>query len=545
MAGFSINLIKNEVFISTDFSVGNDSFLIDNEDYKIGVEGIILNKKKLLEGKSVDFKIYFLELFKIKKEKAIEELDGEFRGFIFDKREQELIVFTNPTATQRIFYIKKENEIFIDSSLNRLKKSLSAQQIISEPNIEAFYQLLVFSNMLEDFTPIKNVFKLENGHYLKIRIEDKSIEKTDYFNLKSTPYFTGSENKALFEIDRIFNEAVKKEYEKDLELGSTSLSLLSGGLDSRVAMLYAVKNNFKISAFCFSQKAYLDETISRKIAKDYNIPYEFIPLNGGIYLENIDELTTISEGTTLFSGGIHTNFALQNQQKKDFKLFHSGQIGDGILGGFNTKPFRYKGDFKKIVFNHEFLPKIEKNLQAILDRYEREELFFFRNIACNRTVLGAQVFQQKAYQTSPFMAKDFIKFAVSLPEKWKMNQKFYLKWIAEYCPESTEYIWERTLLKPNAEWKTKFGEYYKKIKYDIIKGKILGKEGEIKMCPYQFYFDESEVLQKYYNSYFSENFSRLDAFPELQNDVQILFKKENFYSKVQAVNILSIFKLYF
>lgn len=545
MTGFSIHLFKNEVSISTNFPVGNDSFLIDNEDFKIGIEGLILNKTQLLNSKSIDFPRFFLELIKTKNVKAIEVLEGEFRGFIWNKRAKEILVFTNPTSTQRLFYTKKDDQIFIDSSLLRLDKTLKSQNIFSEPNIDALYQILVCINMLEDSTPLKEVYKLEDGHFLKINIETNTLEKSDYFNLKNTAYFKGSEKDALFETDRIFTEAIKMEYEKDLEYGSSSLSLLSGGLDSRVALLYALKNNYKTSAFCFSQSGYLDETISKKIAKDFEIPYEFVPLNGGIFLKNIDELTAISEGTCLFTGGIHANYAIEKQQKNDFKIFHSGQIGDGILGGFNTKPYKYKGDLKKIVYNAEFLPKIEAHLQNILRNYEREEMFYFRNIASNRTVLGAQVFQKKAYQTSPFMTKDFIKLAVSLPENWKINQKFYLKWIAEYCPKSTEYIWERTLLKPNAAWKTKFGDYYKKIKYDIIKGKILGREGEIKMCPYQFYYDNSKVLKNSYETYFSENLERLNAFPELQKDVQTLFLKEDFYAKAQAVNILSIFKLYF
>ena len=48
------------------------------------------------------------------------------------------------------------------------------------------------------------------------------------------------------------------------------------------------------------------------------------------------------------------------------------------------------------------------------------------------------MFQQFSYQTSPFMTKDFMSFAVSLfPEKWKFNHRFYLEWIKEHCKEAT------------------------------------------------------------------------------------------------------------
>ena len=44
---------------------------------------------------------------------------------------------------------------------------------------------------------------------------------------------------------------------------------------------------------------------------------------------------------------------------------------------------------------------------------------------------------------------------------------------------------------------------------------------------------------------FNKNLHRIENYPELLADVKQLFQSKNFHIKTQAINILSIFKLYF
>jgi asparagine synthase (glutamine-hydrolysing) len=313
-----------------------------------------------------------------------------------------------------------------------------------------------------------------------------------------------------------------------------------------MALMYAENVGLKPDqAFCFSQSGYLDETISRKIAKDYNIPYTFQSLDGGNYLKYIDKLTELSEGCGLFTGGIHVQYAFENLQNKNFKIVHSGAIGDGILGGFNTAPYRKKPGEFKIVINPKFLPKVKSDFDKVLGLYQSEELFYLRNVAYNRTVLGAQVIQQYAYQTSPFMSKTLLEFAISLPENWKINQHLYLEWLNQCMPNAAKYVWEKTGMKPDAHWKNTVGTKLKKKIINIWNAKITNQKYKTSMYPYEFYFYSSKDIQSYYDNYFKENIWRLEKYPELKSDVEMLFMQKDFFQKSQAVNILAIFKLFF
>lgn len=546
--GFSIAISHNKINTKTFFDENKfDSFHYTSEDCDIILEGIILNKSELLRNNfTTNFSQFFKNNYLENGWKVLQNLEGEFRGCIRDKKKNKIFVFTNPTSTQRVFYTKIKDQFFIDSDLVRLSKTIKNKGFSIEPDITSIYQLITIGNLLEDRTPLINVFKILDAQVLQIDCENLNFNLVEYFSVDNIAYYNQSKSKAIDHIHEIFTHGVKMEYEKDSELGQKHLALLSGGLDSRMALMYAHKNKINIDvALCFSQTGYFDEKISRKIAEDFKINYEFIPLDKGSFLKKIDELTRISEGTSLYTGGVHVSYALDQLKFNDFSIFHGGQIGDGILGGFNSEPRRKAPSQYKIIVNPSLLPKIQQNLNDVFKRYETEEIFLLKNLAYNRTVLGAQVMQQKAYLTSPFMTKDFIQFSLSLPEEWKYKHKFYLQWLLKHCKEASEYTWERTLMKPDAEWKTAFGEKYMKGLYKAFYNKILRQPQKTSMYPYQYYYDSDVSIQEYYQNYFEENIDRLQEYPELRNDVTKLFSSKIFYTKCQAINVLSIFKLYF
>ncbi|MCW3160908.1 asparagine synthetase B family protein [Chryseobacterium oryctis] len=545
--GFSVFIHDNQVQISNNFEQGTyDSVFVETPTVSVLIEGIILNKKDLLKNSSISFQEYLVDNYLKNDWRVLQQLEGEFRGCIWDKQKKKVLIFTNPTSTQRVFYTKIDHKIFADSDLVRLSRTIKENSYSLSPDMTSIYQLLAIGNLLENRTPIENVYKVVDSHFLEIDCEERIITEKEYFNISGIEYYNKKKENAVDDIHEIFTEAVKWEYEKDLEFNTSSLAFLSGGLDSRMAMLYAIQNKFDIGcALCFSHSGYFDEKISRKIAEDYQLHYEFIPLDNGSFLKKIDQLTKISEGTSLYSGGIHVQYALDKLAFQNFSIFHGGQIGDGILGGFNSEPMRKPPSEYKIIVNQDFLPKIQSDLKSIMSNYEREEVFLLQNLAYNRTVLGVQTLQPRGYLISPFMTKDFIKLSLSLPEEWKFKHKFYLEWLSKHCKEAEKYTWERTLMKPNAYWKVGFGEKYIKNGYLFFYNKILKSPEKASMYPYQYYFDSTPEIQQYYQIYFNENIGRLEAYPELRDDVIQLFAQKSFYHKCQAINILSIFKLYF
>ena len=125
--GFPVLLSENNVETNISLRNSNDDFHFVQNDIEFLIEGVLLNKKHLLQQYALsDFQTLILELFRLKKFNLLKEFEGEFRGFIWDKKENKFCAFTNPTSTQRVFYTQNEVGIFIDNDLHRLSKTLKS-----------------------------------------------------------------------------------------------------------------------------------------------------------------------------------------------------------------------------------------------------------------------------------------------------------------------------------------------------------------------------------------------------------------------------------
>ncbi|MGL5234482.1 MAG: asparagine synthase-related protein [Empedobacter falsenii] len=541
MKGFQFHINESKVdyniFVKAD---DFDNYIVDYQNVLIVIEGVILNSKQF-DSKNNSFS--FHSLYNSFGNDFVKELEGEIVGFIYDKNINKLYTFTNFTGTRKLFYYKHQENIVIDTSLIRLVDKLKRTQLTYSLDEFSMYSLLVCGNTLEDYTPVKEVKKLNEAQILTIDLNNLASDISSYYSFYSK--FRGSKKEALEEIDRLFNQAVCLEFEKDKDLKKESFVLLSGGLDSRMTLLVALKNKYTIDeAFCFSQKGYWDEIIARQIAKDYNIPFHFVELNGGDYITEIDEIFNISNGFIVYSGALHTNFAYKSINRNRFGLIHSGQLGDGVLGMFNRKRMKTPPTKEKIVVNNRLFHQIENEFNQIISQYDNEEHFLTRNVGYNRAVLGSYMAEEFSYQTSPFMNSDFIKFVHSLPEEWKYNQELYIEWINQFHPDATKYIWERTLLKPTSKRNTVLGDKIVKRSFNLLVNRIFKKQNFGKMTAYDYYYKQEKKYQQRMDDYF-ENTISLVTSGMLKNDLISLYKTGDFNEKSTVLTVLSIIKHYF
>lgn len=543
MKGFQITIENDIIQHNIRFDNNHfDNYFSEDDHTIICLEGVILNKNQLIHSNNLksDYLNHLYILFDIN---LIKHLEGEFVGFIYDKRKKKVYSFTNFTATRKLFYYKEKNSVIIDTSLILLNKTLRKRKLPFSLDESAIYQLLVCENTLENYTPIKEVKKLNEAEILDIEVESLKMNIFSYHD--SYHRFDGSKAEALKEIDNLFNKAICLEFNKDKEFNKDTFVLLSGGLDSRMTFFAALKNGFNIDeAFCFSQKNYWDEIIARKIAKDLNVSFHFIDLNGGEYISEFDEIFKISHGLINYSGALHTNFAYKSIDKNRFGLIHSGQLGDGVFGMFNKNRFKTPPTKNKIIVHNHLFPKLEKDFNSIISKYDSEEKFLTRNIGYNRAVLGSYMAEEFSYQTSPFMNSNFIKFIQSLPEDWKYNQELYIEWINKYHKNATKYIWERTLLKPKHRLNTVIGDKLVKRAYTVLLNKVLKKQYIGKMTAYNYYYQKHKIHKMKMDAHFDSSIHLVHS-NELKQDLTLSYKNGSFTEKTTVLTVLSIVNNYF
>ena len=518
----------------------------ENHQYSFFLKGVLLNFDELIQdfGVQKDITSLITELYNRYNFNFSTFFRGEFSGYFFEKETLKMSVFSNIIGSQTIFYYYFNSTLCVNTDFKQLKKQLDQKNLPFSFDVESAYSMLTFHNLIDNNTHIREVKKIIGGETLLFNPRKNSIQIISTDNLQSIKTFTGNKPDALNQLDYLFSKAVNQEYSYDQKIGKAHFALLSGGLDSRMGIFYAYQQKFRpISSLCFSHSGYWDETIAKEIADDLDINLHIKHLDGGHFLMDIDGMTPITQGLTRYTGGAHSNYGLKSINLKDFGLIHTGHLGDAVLGSYLSSKDKASAQngFRKIYASQYFREKTNHLLIETAKKYPTEEIFLLYNRGFNAIAIGNHVAEQYSIPVSPFMHTDFLKFGLSLPEKWRFNEAIYIEWIRKYCPDSTRYIWERTLLKPNKVWKTSFADHIWVRLFGLYYKKIIRKPEKFSMTPYEYYYKTNHEIKPFFEKYFSENVEFAGDIG-LERDLYTMFRQGSFTDKTLVLGLLGVYK---
>lgn len=528
----------------------HDKVFIEDDEYITITEGVILNSLKLIEKyKTNTLRNTIVKMYEINGDTFFDEFKGSFSGLLYDKRKDKWIIYTNHYGDKQIFYTKAKDKIIFGSEINYLVNYMRNNNIKYQLDTIGVYFLLTYGFMLEDYTLFKEIKKLNAGKYIKI--ENNNFEILTYYEIDNTPIYSpsaSSDEEIIENIDKLFRNAVKLEFEKDKEYNYKHVVTLSGGLDSRISTWVAHDLGYVEQLnVTFSQTDYLDETIAKEIARDLKHEWLFKALDNGNYLKNFEEMIKLNSGNFLYSGNAHVNNFVCTFNFDSYGLYHSGQLGDVILGTYysseNSKKSYIPGDgaySKKLIRVDE-----EKYLKY---NYINEEIFKFYNRGFNGIFQGALPVQNYSEISSPFLDVDFFNYCLKIPLKYRYNHRIYFKWILKKYPSAAKYKWEAINGKITEKIYNIMG-YKTTLKSLPIKAydKIFHKSSlntKRNMNPINYWYKNNNDLREFFLNTFNENISLISD-KELKNDCQILFKEGNITEKAQVLTFLGTYKYYF
>lgn len=529
-------IFENIIMYYTKFSkFSNDKIFTETNDLVIGIDGVILNLQNLKNTYGIsDYTKLITHLFLKKGIQFVALLKGEFSGFIFEKKSKTLLFFNNKTKTKQVFYTQFDQKIIISPSIETIINAKQQLELPSYLDIKSSYNMLTYGGMIENKTLVKEIYKLGAGEYLKI--ENAKLKLKTYHTFNDIDYTIENKKKAIDKLDEAFTAALKLEYLKDEEYGYKHLATLSGGLDSRMNVMIAYKLGFKNHTFCFSQPDYLDEKIARKIATDLGLGFDFYSLEKATHLLSLEKMLSINNGLQFYLGSAHYHAVIDRMDLSDYGLMHTGQIGDAVLGGFVTgnKTIQTK------LISNKLAGKSVVNA-SIVGKYANEEVYNLYQRLFNLTNYGSYVVENsKTYLVSPFLDDDFIKIALSIHPKLKHQQAIYIDWINMKHKDISKYKWERTGFRPNKNWKYDLSRYTKKAKKEF--SKLLNKTENLNMCPDDYYYNQSIVIQEYYTNFFKKNITLVYDNKELFSDMNMLYKEGNVVEKSMILSVLEIIR---
>jgi len=339
----------------------------------------------------------------------------------------------------------------------------------------------------------------------------------------------------------LFRDAIKAEYDKDLEYGYRHVATLSGGLDSRMNVCYARKLGYKdILNITFSQSNYLDEQIAKRIASDWGYDFLFYSLDNGNYLKNIDLPVLVNDGLALFSGSAHALAMELHINWVNLGLLHTGQLGDAIMGTYLSSPRIEKNISFSGSYSNLLISKVKSLFSTIAKNFENTETFKFYNRGSNGIFNGYRVSETFSEYASPFLHVDFLDYVMSISPVLRYEEKVYLDWISQEASEAAKYPWEKTGLPISAGRFRKF--LGKGMRY--ARRKIVGPSAKDSMNPFNYWYKTNSSLRETFEDYYGKHIDLLSNHPELQRDVEKMFNEGTPLEKTQPLTLLAAIKLH-
>lgn len=529
------------IFVNVMNKFRNDTLFVFDEDKIRLLDGVILNKKELLEARNEsDWKSVFEQLIVQKDFPNV--LRGCFNGVLYDEIDNQIVVYTNHVGDRPIYYYFEEDKMLISSNYNYMLEVLKHHCIDISGNLMAVECMLTYGYMLEDVTFCNEIHRLLPGSKLVIKTDEKnSHEIRRYYEIDNTEDQNMTEEEAIERIDRYFRKSIQREFEKDIEYGYKHLVDLSGGLDSRMVCWVADEMGYKDQVnVSYCKAGYYDEKISKEIAQYLNHEYIFKFLDDKKFLYDIELLMNKNFCAATYFGITGGNRMLQSLNMQLFGLEHTGQLGDVLLSTFyeveseNFAPpvFGEKAysNYMQYEFDHE-----------ILKRYKNKEVFALNA----RGFLGAcstHIIRQNYTEVaSPFLDVDFMNACLSIPFHIRKNHNIYLKWIEKKYPKALEFQWEKTRVKMTKgwEWRSKFKMLGVRGKHAVEKY-LLKKQYTDTMNPFEYWYKEDSQIKAYLDSYYHENKHYLEVFDRNKvKEIEGMFENSNVVDKMLVLSAIA------
>lgn len=557
MYGFTINkCFRNNLFANRVISHGDnycinnmiskffeDKVFFEDDDCILILDGVILNKCDLIIDD--DWCHTIKSLYISKGNEFFSVFRGCFSGAVYNKKRDEWLVFTDQLGQKFIFYYYDGQHFSCSSMIGEIYKTLKQNNIVYNLDDKAPYMLLSYGYMLDNYTLCKNIKKIRPGSY--IVLSANGLRECNYYQLNNEPNFTRSEEETISEIDRLFSQAVTRQYKKDNEYGYKHVCALSGGLDCRMTTFVANELGFKKQInITFSESDYYDETLAKRMARDLKHEWIYKSLDNGLWLFDVEKITRVTGGNVLYYGLAHSDSLYRYLDFSSLGMVHSGQLGDIVIGS-KTKSHKERYAFGDGAYSKKYTKYLE---DAIVNNFPNHEIGCWYTRYLNGANNGLQNIYNYTETCSPFMDLDFLEFCLSIPSELRYNHKLYRKWVILKHPQAANYVWETTGAKLNEPIINLLGrsipvsKMMSKLFLRVMIGLgIKSKDSLASMNPLNKYISTNKELRDFYQLYFeySDFFEDVD----LKIILEEIKKKGTAIEINQAVSLLAAIKIFY
>lgn len=280
-------------------------------------------------------------------ENCLAKLHGFFAFAIFNKQTSEIFIARDRIGIKPLLIYEDESTFAFASELSSFFKIIESHEI---DKISVF-NYLKFNYIPEKHSILKNVTKLNPGHFIKFNLNDLvgpngistipieyySIPKANSETIQKT--YSNYEQAKKMLVHRL-HESVEERLVADVPLGT----FLSGGIDSSVISTIAASKVQGLNTFSigYPNEPFFDEThYANLVAKKIKSNHTVFNLTSELLYEHLNQVLDAYDEPFADSSSIAVNLLSQLTAKK-VKVVLSGDGADELFSGYNKHSAEFK-----------------------------------------------------------------------------------------------------------------------------------------------------------------------------------------------------------
>lgn len=281
-----------------------------------------------LSASSASDTLTILMLFELMGMKMLDEFDGMFAFMLYDTRKGKVYLARDRAGKKPLYIYQKGNAYVCASELNVLYRAVRP-----EVDQDALADYLYLGHHYRKSTPYKDVRELENGHYVEIDLSDGKARQHCWFRM-SDQYLRPPQSDyatALEQLDGMLQGAVQRRIaSSDLDVGA----FLSGGIDSGLVTAIAAGCTGRLKTFTVRVPGAFDESaLAKEMADRYATDHHVVEIGFGNLEADITRILS-NHGEPNSDNSAIPSYYVAEAAKKDITVVLNGDGADELFGGY-------------------------------------------------------------------------------------------------------------------------------------------------------------------------------------------------------------------
>ncbi len=262
---------------------------------------------------------------------------GMFAIGLLDRKEKKMQLARDRMGEKPLYYGYINGSFAFASDMNSLKAIEGFHNPVSQEVLPLYFS---YGYIPAPYTIYQDIYKLQQGTILTIEAPYTQYEMTEYWNIKEVAKngeanpFTGSEEEATKELERLLTQSIQGQMIADVPLGA----FLSGGIDSTlvVALMQSISSQ-KVQTFTIGLKenGYDEAGIAAQTSKHLGTNHTELYLGYEDVMNVVPELSRAYGEPFADSSQIPT-MLVSKLAREHVTVSLSGDGGDELFCGYNS-----------------------------------------------------------------------------------------------------------------------------------------------------------------------------------------------------------------